>query len=78
MREPMLKLMFWMSFLSWVLSRIKVVISWLWVRSPFFNKKKIGMWVHTKKWLQMRGTTMIKEKIGIQWDRSQIRVGGST
>jgi hypothetical protein len=35
-----------------------------------------GGWDHKKKGLQVIGTMMIREKRGIQWDRSQIRVSG--
>jgi hypothetical protein len=31
-------------------------------------------WVHWKKGLKIKGTTVIRVKGGIQWNRSQIRV----
>jgi hypothetical protein len=33
-----------------------------------------GGWVHEKKGLQVIDTTAIRVKMGIQWDRSQIRL----
>jgi hypothetical protein len=33
-----------------------------------------GGWVHGKKGLQVIGITVIREKRGIQWDMSRIRV----
>jgi hypothetical protein len=47
-------------------------ISWLHV----WDIVKGVRWVHTKNGLWENGITTIREKRGIQWDRSQVRGSG--
>jgi hypothetical protein len=73
-----------MSSWFWWLSAIKILSSWALVVAIWENGQENGIgetkgfwrggWDHCVEGCQMIGTTVIREKRGIQWDSGQIRV----
>jgi hypothetical protein len=82
--EIRLKLIFLMSSWFWGESEIKVLSSWARVVSIWTNEQENGIgetkgfwrggWDHKQEGFRMIGTTMIRAKRRIQWDRVQMRV----